>query len=420
MAVPTKGVLVTIAEDYKPFENDGMQEFYRRARAEEPVFFCDELNCFVVTQRDAVMSIFSDAETYSAVNSQSPIREFSSRVSQILAEGGFTREPTQANTDPPKHTRIRAISSGFLNAKQYAALRDGIVSLTRESLEALKGKGRVDLVKEVTYELPAKVLFLLLGAPQSDAFKIKQWADNRFNMVWGVLDEDSEVAAAYALVDYWNYCKDLVRDREKNPGNDYASYLLEARRGDDAILSMNEIHSLIHGVMLAGHETTTNAAGGLLLSLMENPAQWQRLLNDPTLIPNAVEEGLRYTPPLITWRRKPRKDVCIGGVEIPAGSNILMSIVSANRDETEFTDGERFDVARENARRHIAFGKGLHFCLGAQLAKLELTILLEEILNAYPSMSLIQDQIIDWPYNMGFRGPRSVWVNLNEQITDHR
>jgi cytochrome P450 len=397
---------------FKPFESENMHAVYEQARRAEPVFFCEELNCYVVTKHEDVLSVFSDPETYSAVNSQSPIRPFTERVSNILEQGNFTREPTQANTDPPKHSRIREISSGFLNARQYIALKPEIVRLTREALGSIQHKGRVDFVKEVTYELPAKVLFLLLGAPESDAFKIKQWADNRFNMVWGVLDEESEVAAAHALVDYWNYCKALVAAREKTPGDDYASYLLAARGGDDAKLTMNEIHSLIHGVMLAGHETTTNAAGGLILSLLQNPEQWRRLIANPGLIPNAVEEGLRYCPPLITWRRRANCDTSIRGVKIPKGANILLSIVSANRDEDEFFNSQGFDVARENARRHIAFGKGLHFCLGAQLAKLELTILLEELVASFPNMALVPQQQIDWPYNMGFRGPKSVWVTL--------
>lgn len=402
-----------VEEEFRPFESGNMHMVYREARQRQPVFFCNELNCYVVTRRDDILAIFSDPESYSAVNSQSPIRPFSDRVTKILQEGGFTREPTQANTDAPKHTRIREISSGFLNARQYAALKPDIVRLTRTALEALKGENRIDLVKDVTYELPAKVLFLLLGAPETDAFKIKQWADNRFNMVWGVLDEETEVAAAHALVDYWNYCKALVSARERAPGCDYASHLLAARNGDDSVLTMNEIHSLIHGVMLAGHETTTNAAGGLLLSLMQNPEQWRKLVENPKLIPNAVEEGLRYTPPLITWRRRARYDTTIAGLDVPAGANILMSIVSANRDETEFFNGEQFDIGRENARRHVAFGKGIHFCLGAQLAKLELTVLLEELIATYPKMSLVPEQQIDWPYNMGFRGPKSVWVELN-------
>jgi cytochrome P450 len=402
-----------VEASFLPFESDNMHAVYREARQRQPVFFCEELDCYVVTRRDDIAAIFSDPESYSAVNSQSPIRVFSDRVSRILQEGGFTREPTQANTDAPKHTRIRDISSGFLNARQYAALRPDVVRLTRAALSALRGKNRIDFVKEVTYELPAKVLFLLLGAPEADAFKIKLWADNRFNMVWGVLDEETEVAAAHALVDYWNYCKALVAARVQTPGLDYASYLIAARNGDDSVLTMNEICSLIHGVMLAGHETTTNAAGGLLLSLMQNPDQWRTLVNNPKLIPNAVEEGLRYTPPLITWRRRAKCDTTIAGIDIPAGANILMSIVSANRDEDEFFDGERFDIARENARRHLAFGKGIHFCLGAQLAKLELTVLLEELVATYPAMSLVPDQQIDWPYNMGFRGPKSVWVDLD-------
>jgi len=391
-----------------------MHAFYQRARREQPIFFSEELGCFVLTRREDVLSVFGDSETFSAVNSQSPIRPFSDRVNRLLAEGGFTREPTQANTDPPKHTRIRSIASQFLNAKQFVRLRPQIVDLTRESIEAMRGEEAVDLVASLTYELPAKVLFLLLGAPPSDAYRVKQWADNRFNMVWGKISEDEEVAAAEALIDYWNYVKALVAEREESPGDDYASFLLEARGGDDDVLSMNEIHSLIHGVMLAGHETTTNAASSLLLSLLENEGQWRMLCENPSLVPNAVEEGLRYRPPLITWRRRAKKACEIGGVKLPEGANILLSIVSANRDEDIFKNGEAFDITRDDARKHASFGYGIHFCLGAQLAKLELTILLHELSAVFPNLALIPGQEVAWPVNMGFRGPKSVWVELNE------
>jgi cytochrome P450 len=391
-----------------------MHAFYQRARREQPIFFSEELGCFVLTRREDVLSVFGDSETFSAVNSQSPIRPFSDRVNRLLAEGGFTREPTQANTDPPKHTRIRSIASQFLNAKQFVRLRPRIVDLTRESIEAMRGEEAVDLVASLTYELPAKVLFLLLGAPPSDAYRVKQWADNRFNMVWGKISEDEEVAAAEALIDYWNYVKALVAEREESPGDDYASFLLEARGGDDDVLSMNEIHSLIHGVMLAGHETTTNAASSLLLSLLENEGQWRMLCENPSLVPNAVEEGLRYRPPLITWRRRAKKACEIGGVKLPEGANILLSIVSANRDEDIFKNGEAFDITRGDARKHASFGYGIHFCLGAQLAKLELTILLHELSAVFPNLALIPGQEVAWPVNMGFRGPKSVWVQLNE------
>ncbi|MEY3007958.1 MAG: hypothetical protein RI942_2300 [Pseudomonadota bacterium] len=399
---------------FEPFRETGMHAFYQRARREQPIFFSEELGCFVLTRREDVLSVFGDSETFSAVNSQSPIRPFSDRVNRLLAEGGFTREPTQANTDPPKHTRIRSIASQFLNAKQFVRLRPQIVDLTRESIEAMRGEEAVDLVASLTYELPAKVLFLLLGAPPSDAYRVKQWADNRFNMVWGKISEDEEVAAAEALIDYWNYVKALVAEREESPGDDYASFLLEARGGDDDILSMNEIHSLIHGVMLAGHETTTNAASSLLLSLLENEGQWRMLCENPSLVPNAVEEGLRYRPPLITWRRRAKKACEIGGVKLPEGANILLSIVSANRDEDIFKNGEAFDITRGDARKHASFGYGIHFCLGAQLAKLELTILLHELSAVFPNLALIPGQEVAWPVNMGFRGPKSVWVELNE------
>lgn len=402
----------SIGEQFQPYEQEGMFEFLQKARQEEPVFYNRELDAWVVTKKEDILSIFKDPDRFSASNSQSPVNQYSEEVKRILTEGGFTREPTQANTDRPKHTRIRNIAGQYLNLKVFAQYEDKIRELTRRQLDALKGKKEVDLVAEITYELPVKVLFLLLGIPEEASFQVKQWADNRMNMTWGKPTEEETRKSAEDLLDYWNYCKAIVAEREKNLGDDYISHLLKVRNGDDSILTMNELHSMIQGVLLAGHETTSNGSANLLLSLLQNRAQWEKLVANPSLIPNAVEEGLRYRTPFITWRRKTLEDVEIRGVSIPKDATILLSLASANHDENHFDCPISFDIERKNARQHLAFGNGIHFCMGAPLARLEMKILLEELIARYPDMTLIEDEPIEWHYNMGFRGPNKLMVKL--------
>lgn len=403
-----------MGEKFKPYEQEGMFEILQEARESEPVFYNKELDAWVVTRKADVMSVFRDPDRYSASNAQSPINEYSEGTRQILIDGGFTREPTHANTDRPKHGKMRNIAGQYLNMKNFATFEPRIRELTRQQLSALEGKQVVDMVDEVTYELPVKVLFQIMGIPLEQSMNVKNWSENNFNMIWGKPTEEQCREGAKGILEYWNFIKGVVAERSENLGDDYISHLLRAMREDDSFLTLNLIHSSIHGLLGAGHETTSNGSANLLWALLKDREQWRKLVDNPSLIPNAVEEGLRYMTPFITWRRLALEDVEIGGVSIPKDSTILMSLVSANHDEAQFECPMKFDIERKNSRQHMAFGNGIHFCMGAPLARLEIKVLLEELTTRYPNMSLVEDQKLEWPINMGFRGPKKLMINLGE------
>jgi cytochrome P450 len=175
-------------------------------------------------------------------------------------------------------------------------------------------------------------------------------------------------------------------------------------------MSALEITSVIYGLSFAGHETTTNLTSNAVRRLLENREQWKALCADPSLIPNAVEEVLRYDTSVISWRRITTKPVQIGGVDIPAGAKLLLLLGGTGRDAERFADPARFDVHREDAGRHLAFGKGTHFCLGAPLARMEARIVLELLTAAAPDLELMPDQRFDFPPNVSFRGPQQLWL----------
>lgn len=408
---------VPVRNDYRPFEHNGALEFFRNARSQSPVFFNEEIGYWVVTKRKMIMSIMRDARRFSAANALQPVKDFPDELNHFLADQGFTIEPTQVNCDQPKHTRIRSAASRFLNPKNYESYEDRIRDIAREFVEGLHGKHQVDLVDAVTYEFPARVLFLLLGIPDSDARLIKEWGDNRLYLTWGKLPDSEMEQGAHALLRFWEYCKAIVADRKVSLRDDYASALLKIRNDDSSTLSENEIVCLVFGLLLAGHETTTNASGNLILELLrDGGVDWKRLADEPELIPNAVEEGLRYSSSVMAWRRVALEDVTLGDVEIPAGANLLLALASANRDEEQIEDGEKFDILRARAHAsHISFGHGIHFCIGAPLARLELKILVEELTRSFPAMRLLPDQKIDWIETISFRGPKSLWVDLGER-----
>jgi hypothetical protein len=403
-------VVSDIGRAFRSFEQAGMHALLGRARVEEPVFFAPDIGYYVVTRRRDVLAVFQDAARFSASIALNPMRPLPAEVCAFLREGRFTHQPIQANADQPVHTRIRAAAAQFLNMRRFLAMEDRIRALVEAHADRLEDRAAADLVAELTYELPARAIFLLLGIPDADAARIKRWADKRLMFTFGELTPEDQMDAAREMLAYWHYCRELVEDRAARPGDDYPSAMLAIRGGDDAVLTMNEITGLVFGILLAGHETTTNASTNLVHALLSHPAEWAKVVADPSLIPNAVEEGLRFATSVVSWRRIAREDVEIGGVRIPAGGHVLLALASANRDAATFADGEGFDVARANARQHVSFGYGIHVCIGAPLARLQLRLLVETLARRFPRLALVSGQELEWLRTLCFRGPRSLLV----------
>ncbi len=403
----------SIGREYAAFEHEPMYAFFSRVRPLAPIFYSDEIGYWVVTRRVDALTALRDHERFSAEIATQPVQPWPQQITGYLKQRNFTNEAVQVACDPPRHTRIRQIAARFLNVRQFSLYEEQFRQLVNSYLDRIEGQDEADLVDAIFYEFPAQVVFLLLGEDGFDPRKIKQWGDLRLNMIWGKPSDAELEAGARDLADFWDYTVNLVEERKKKPGNDYPSFLLEKRAGDDSVLTENEIKSLVFGLLLAGHETTTNAAGNITLELLRHPKQWRRIVADPALIPNAVEEGLRFASSVVTWRRTAKEDVIVAGQEIPKGSKILIALGSANRDESHFDEPEEFDVERDNPRDHLSFGNGTHACLGAPLARLELRILLEELTRRFPNMTLVPDQEIEWTKTISFRGPDKLRVRLH-------
>ncbi len=209
---------------------------------------------------------------------------------------------------------------------------------------------------------------------------------------------------------YRGYLRELVAAKATDRDDDFASALLEIHDEDPDKLSQEEIASILFSLSFAGHETTNNLIGNCLRRLLEEPARWQAIVADPGLIPGAIDEVLRYDPSVVVWRRQAKQALSVGGVEIPAGAKLFLWLAATGRDASMFPEPERFDVARANARRTLAFGRGIHFCIGAALGKLEAKVALEEITRRRPALSLVPGQTLRFHPNISFRGPLELWV----------
>ena len=397
---------------YKPFEQEGLHEFFTTARQEQPVFYCEEIGHWVVSRREDVIAVFRNPDQFSAAPALQTINPYPPELVAYLKENNFTIEPVQSNCDRPNHTRIRQAAGQFLNAKRYMSYEPQVRELVQSYIEKMKGKDVVDLVDAINYEFPAQVVFLMMGIKDIEPRQLKRWAQNRVAMTWGYLPQEQMLDAGKELNSFFQFCRQIVEDRKRNPGDDYPSKLLAIRNNDDAILTENEVVCLLFALLLAAHEATTNALTNLQLQLLSHKDAWKRLVADPSLIPNALEEGFRHSSSVINWRRQALEDVEVGGVTIPKGGKVILALCSANRDESKFENPHEFDIDRPNVREHIAFGQGIHVCLGAPMVRIQMKAVMEALVANFPDMALVEGQKLDWLKTITFRGPRSLMVHL--------
>lgn len=408
------GRVVLPTSVFDPFSADYLADpfsVWSEARTSNPVFYSEVLDYWVVTRYDDLRTVFGDPATFSARNAQEPLIPLCDEARQLLIDGNVTIKPLLTNNDPPDHQRVRRFMGGAFTVRAVKRLEERIEELVAERLDAFSG-GRADLVDELLWDLPLLVILELLGVPRDETDLVKQWAESRLMLTWGHPSKDEQIRLTGHLVSYFNYSTDFVNRLVAEPGDDYTSDLIRARGGDDSVATLNEIAIQVFNLLIAGHETTSNQGANMFQRVLGEPAVRDALVADPDLVPNAVEESMRIAPSVISWRRQTNVDVNLGGVEIPAGANLLLVIGSGNRDETHFDDADVFRLDRDVPRDHLALGHGIHLCMGAPLARLELQTLLRRFLERYPRARLADVEPPEYSPNTSFRGPDQLWVDL--------
>lgn len=389
-----------------------------RAQRERPIFYSPDIEYWVVTRHEDVKAVFKDWETYTAANTITPIVPFSEAVQTMLTEGNYTPVPVLSNNVPPDHTRIRKLVNRLFLPRRMRHFAPAIRQLAQERIEEIRPLGQADIVAALTYDFPAYVLFHVLGVPDADVPQVKAWSDNRIELYYGRPTPQEQIKRTQGLVPFWHYVVNLVKEKINNPTDDLTSDLIRMRDGDDAVLTINEIASCMITLLVAGHETTTAQLTNGLLHWLSHHDQWLKLCKEPSRIPQAVEEMMRIDPSVCAWRRYVTKDVTLGGVPIPAGANLLLMLNAANRDDTLFPEPDVINLDRNNLREHLAFGYGIHYCVGAPLARLEMTIFFEELTRLMPSLTLLSDQRLTYMRNISFRGPLQLWVEWKQPMED--
>ncbi|MBV8848461.1 MAG: cytochrome P450 [Methylobacteriaceae bacterium] len=384
--------------------------YLTEARRAAPVFFADSIDHWVVTRHRDIKQIFRDPPTFSAVNANAPLRPPCPMAAKALEDGNWRAVPTLANVDPPAHTRVRRIANIAFTPKRVADMESFVRELTVRFCKERLRDGHADLVADLAWELPVLVLFRILGVDDREVPRVKEGSWNRILFIYGRPSESEQVKAAHGMARFWSIAESLVEARAREPRDDFVSTLVHTADAEGKTLTREQAATVVLNLLFAGHETTTGLLGNMFNRLLADRQAWSDIVADRSLIPNAVEEILRFDSSVIAWRRRTTRATDVGGVRVPQGANLLMMLGAANRDPDVFADPDRLDIRRANAREHLSFGNGAHLCLGAPLARLQARVVMEEVSSRLPSLRLAADAKPTFAPNVSFRGPLSLGV----------
>jgi hypothetical protein len=383
----------------------------RSLPSEAQVFYAPSIDYYVVTRYADIEAVFLDPETYSAATAQLPLAQLVPEAVQILLGGGHTPQPSMVSLDPPAHTRLRSPTARAFTPRLVAQMEPRIRRTVDQLLNAVDPLVPFDLVPALAFPLPATIIFSFVGIPERDWPQLKEWCGHRAALAWGRPAPGEQVHHARNMAAYRSYLRELVATKVAVREDDFASALLAIHDEDPEALTHEEISSILYSLTFAGHETTTYLIGNVVRRLLEEPARWDSVVGDPKLIPGAVLETLRYDPSVPVWRRVTKRPVTLGGVHLPEGAKLFLWLAASGRDASVFPEPERFDLERTNAAKTLAFGKGIHYCLGAALGKLEAEIALEGLTHRVPRLRLVDRQRLSFHANISFRGPQALWVH---------
>ena len=364
------------------------------------VHYDEKQHAWQVLGHPEVSTVLSDPSRFSSdLGSLMPEQE----DMKLFQKGNFVR------LDPPRHRKLRGLVSQAFTPRMVAGLEPRIADVTTELLDATGGSERFDLIDELAYPLPVIVIAELLGIPTADRAVFRRWADTLFQRT-DVDPEKSLISVAQESIDALaptlhemnSYLLDHIRAHRARPGDDLTSKLLQAEV-DGERLDDEEIVGFVGLLLLAGHITTTATLGNAIVSFDEHPAAAAEVRSDPTLLPAAIEEVLRHRTPFPRLARRARTDVEVGGSAVPANAIVIAWLTAANRDARVFAEPNVFDIHRK-PNPHLTFGHGIHFCLGAPLARLEARIALGILLQRYRDISVASDPPVEH---------RNPWVMLS-------
>ncbi|MXW84932.1 MAG: cytochrome P450 [Boseongicola sp. SB0667_bin_21] len=357
---------------------------YAALRARDPVHRSLLVNGWVLTRHADIDAILRDHRRFSNDPRQGTLS--ARQLRRLPASEDFTL----IFLDPPDHTRLRALVNKAFTRNAVAAIEARIRTTLGALLDDIAHPSGFDLVTAIAQPLPMIVVAEMLGVPPEDRDRFKLWSARRARLLEPTIGRRERRRAAAAMIAFDAYFREIIAERRKAPRDDIVSALAQVEEEGER-LSEREMLNMLRLLLIAGNETTTNLIGNGILALLRNPEQLQRLRDDPSLIPDAVEELLRFDAPVQADFRYVLSDCEVNGFPLRRRDNLLLLLGSANRDPDAFEDPDRFDVGR-GASSHLSLGRGIHHCLGAPLARLEGRLVLEMLLERFASIRLLDDR----------------------------
>ena len=411
------------AAAFNPFEKDYLQdppEYVRWAREQEPVFFSPQLGYWVVTRYDDIKAIFRDHANFSPANALEKITPPGEAVLQVLASYNYAMGRTLVNEDEPAHMARRRLLLEPFTPQALIQHEPMVRQLAREYVDRFINDGQADLVEQMLWEVTLTIALHFLGVDEEDMPMLRQYSIAHTVNTWGRPDEHEQLKVAHAVGNFWQLAgRILEKMRRDSSGPGWMKFGIRMQAEHPDVVTDSYLHSMMMAGIVAAHETTANATANALKLLLQHPSAWEEIVADPSLIPNAVEECLRFSGSIISWRRIALNPVKVGGFDLPAGAKFLMLMTSANHDEQHFPEAELLDIHRDNASDHLSFGYGAHQCMGKNLARMELQVFLQELSQRLPHMKL-QQQSLSYLSNMSFRGPEHLLVEWDPTANPER
>lgn len=382
---------------------------YRRLREKDPCHLSRLADSWMLSRYEDVSAILRDPRF---LVDDRKLPRYAKRRERLVRAGAIDKHdvdtPSMLTLDPPDHTRIRSLVGKVFAPRAVEALRPRVEEIVRDQLDAVAATGEMDVMRDLANPLPVTVIAEMMGVPAEDRDQFKRWSSEAI-LLLGVGTPEHVRRSRTAVHELEAYFGGIAEERRRDPREDIVSILVTAEEDGDK-LSMDEVFSTCTLILIAGHETTTNLIGNGLLALLRHPDQLEALRRDPVLIDGAVEELLRFDGPIQFTARFALEETPMGGRTIKAGQQVALLLGAANRDPARFSEPDKLDITREN-NEHLSFSQGIHFCLGAALARLEAQVALPAILERFPNMRLATDEL-EWNDNLVLRGLKSLPVTF--------
>jgi len=398
-----------IGVEYNPIvltARDDLHALFERMRSEEPVCYSPIFKMWLVSRYEDILRVVHDPDRFTVANSFGTLSEMLQPEVWKLLQSSHTFTAPNMFTSDLEHDRLRGPFSKLFAANHVGRFEPMVRRIATELLDAFPREGVVDYVQEFAFPFPLRVIMDILGIPVEDLPRMREGADAVTRLMTSIVPAEEQMELAHHVLKYEQYWLDLIAERRVNPGEDIISSVLRDIEAGEGKLSIPELVSTISAnLVLAGHETTARALGNSLYLLMTQREHWQAIMDDPKIIPKMVDELLRFDCTVMGFFRTTTEDVEIGGVTIPKGAAVFPIYNSANVEATRFPEPNKINPQRPNLNEQLGFGRGIHFCLGAHLARLELRIALESLSRRWPKLHIAPGARVIHAANLTQRGP---------------